>query len=211
MVATRSRAPAGDVDGGQRPNSGTDAEEAAATAMQEAETNNAGAGAGTGTDAAGISRTNRRASTKFSLETPVTDLASTDEVHDGGGGGSRGNNNITSSAAGVSSRSKPSRTRTSLERLPQPHAGTPETPPRRSARSNAGIGGSHAREGGGEDQAASGAARQGRNNSSSSRGNAELKSLLGLDAAVSCCVVCDDALLYSVVYSLCKPQLIFKF
>lgn len=158
------------------------------------------AAAGDAGDAAGASlqtsslesRPNRRASTRYSLETPVTDLASTDGGS-GGGSGSRSSKNSISSAAGILSRSKLSRARTSLERLPQPRAAnTPETPPRRSVRSNvSGISGSQAREGEGEeDQAAAGAARQGRN--SISRGNAELKSLLGLDAAVwlECCCLC---------------------
>lgn len=174
MVGTRSRAPVTDVAGGK----GDDevVEEAAAAAAGAAE---AGASSASG----GVQP--RRTRTRFSLPTP----AAADDGRDGDG-------RRNSPSAAVSSRSRSSRSssgqrspsaRTSLERLPQPPGGSPETPPRRSGRSTAGMRSQSLP----EIQERVTAEGQGR--SSGTRTSAELNALLGLDAAVRtpvCVSVC---------------------
>lgn len=173
MVGTRSRAPVTDVAGGK----GDDevVEEAAAAAAGAAE---AGASSASG----GVQP--RRTRTRFSLPTP----AAADDGRDGDG-------SRNSPSAAVSSRSRSSRSssgqrspsaRTSLERLPQPPGGSPETPPRRSGRSTAGMRSQSLP----EKQERVTAEGQGR--SSGTRTSAELNALLGLDAAVRTpvCVSC---------------------
>lgn len=172
MVGTRSRAPATDVAGGKDDDAG--AKEAAAVA---------GAAEADGSSASGGVQP-RRTRTRFSLPTPAA--ADLD-------GGRDGDGSRNSPSAGVSSRSRSSRSssgqrspspRTSLERFPQPPCSSPETPPRRSGRSTAGmrsqnLAGKQGR-----------AAAEGQGRSSGTRTSAELNALLGLDAAVRTSAVC---------------------
>ncbi len=167
MVGTRSRAPAADVDGEHRNNPATGADEVAAE----------GAAAGAADNAATSSGGRpRRASARFSIH---GDSAS--GAGEGGGSSSlatAGSSRTRSSRGGSGQRALSGRT--SLERLPQLHASSPEKPPRRSARSTAGT--RSQTPAAKEEQASADEARRGRR--SSTRASAELNALLGLDAAV---------------------------
>jgi len=158
MVGTRSRAPAADIDVEDRNSPDPGDEEAAAEGAAAGAANNATSGRP------------RRASARFSLQSPNRFDSSSPAT----AGSSR------RSSRGVSGQRMPSG-RTSLERLPQLHASSPETPPRRSARSTAGT--RSQTPAAKEEEACADEARRGPR--SSTRASAELNALLGLDAAVS--------------------------
>lgn len=175
-MGTRSRAPVPDAAGRKADDEG--AEEAAAAAAAAAGA--AGAAGAAETDAGsgtsgGIQ--SRRTRARFSLPTPGTTSGGRD------GGGSTNSPDADMSCRSRSSRSSSGQrlpsARTSLERLPHPPAGcSPDTPPRRSGRSTAGMRSQSLAE------KQERAAAEGQGRSSGTRASAELNALLGLDAAV---------------------------